>query len=484
VSEPVHYEPSLESLRRHPVPGWYHDAKLGIFIHWTLAAVPGFAPREHDITQLLRTRYRDFFALSPYAEWYENSLRFPWSPAARHHLTQHGGRAYAEFKDAWVAALEGWDPAEWARRFAAAGARYVVLVAKHHDGFCLWPSTVAHPHRSGWCAPRDCVGELAAAVRAVGLRFGVYYSGGLDWTFDATPIRSFGDLGAAIPGGRYPAYAEAQLRELVERLRPDVLWNDIAWPGDLESFVRVVAHYYEQVPEGVVNDRWLTASVLTRAMRLRPLRWLADRLLERRIQRPDADVTPPPSRHFDVRTPEYAVFPEVRREKWECVRGMDRSFGFNRASHPEDFLSRDELIHGLVDIASKNGNLLLNVGPRGCDAAIPEPQQQRLDWLGSWTSRYGEAIYGTRPWRRAEGRTRDGLSVRFTQGSECIYAIVLGLRDRHELVLEGLGLGDGARVRRVGGQDLRWKHEGSDLCIALDPMPDEPAHAFELRGVR
>jgi alpha-L-fucosidase len=484
VSEPARYQPSLESIRRHRVPDWYHGAKLGIFIHWTLAAVPGFAPREHDITELLRTRYRDFFALSPYAEWYENSLRFPWSPAARHHRELHGDRSYAEFKDAWVAALERWDPTEWAARFAAAGARYVVLVTKHHDGFCLWPSGVQHPHRSGWCAPRDCVGELAEAVRGAGLRFGIYYSGGLDWTFDARPIRTLGDLAAAIPGGRYPAYAEAQVRELVERLRPDVLWNDIAWPGGLRSFARVVAHYYQHVPEGVINDRWLTASALTRAMKLRPLRWLADRLFERRVQRPDADVTPPPSRHFDVRTPEYAVFPEVRREKWESVRGMDRSFGFNRASRPEDFLTREDLIHGLVDIASKNGNLLLNVGPRGCDAAIPQPQQQRLDWLGSWTSRYGEAICGTRPWRRAEGHTREGLGVRFTQDTDRAFAIVLGRPEGRELVIRDLALREGAGVRRVGGHDLRFRLEGGDLWIDLDELPDEPAHAFELRGIR
>jgi alpha-L-fucosidase len=466
------------------VPDWYHDAKLGIFVHWTLAAVPGFAPREADITELLRTRYRDFFALSPYAEWYENSLRFPWSPAAGHHREHHGGRPYAAFRDAWVAALEGWDPAVWAARFAAAGARYVVLVAKHHDGFCLWPSAVANPRRSDWYAPRDCVGELAAAVRAAGLRFGVYYSGGLDWTFDATPIRSFGDLAAALPGGSYPAYAEAQVRELVEGLQPDVLWNDIAWPGGRESFVRVVAHYYANVPEGVINDRWLTASALSRAMRLRPLRWLADRWLERRVQRPDVDLTPPPSLHFDARTPEYTAFPDVRPEKWESVRGMDRSFGFNRASLPGDFLSREELVHGLVDIVSKNGNLLLNVGPRGSDATIPELQCQRLDWLASWTSRYGEALYGTRPWRRPEGRTGEGLPVRFTRSGDRVYAVVLGRPSGRELVLRDLTPGAGASVRRVGGAELGWTQVRGDLRVELDPLPDEPAHAFELGGLR
>jgi len=482
----VKYEATLESVRRHPVPDWYHDAKLGIFIHWSLSSVPGFATREHDITELMRERPGEMNALSPYAEWYENALKFPDSPAAKHHREVHGGRPYAEFREAYEKGLASWRPEAWAERFAAAGARYVVLVTKHHDGYCLWPSRVANPRRPGWCCPRDLVGELAAAVRARGMRFGVYYSAGLDWTFDGRRIAGIGDLMAAIPGGDYPAYADAQMRELIECVRPDVLWNDIAWPGDPASFYRLVADYYNAIPEGVINDRWLAANWLTRAVKLAPVRALVDRVLTRAVrkafEKPDAKFAPPPPPHYDARTPEYAVFAESRPEKWECVRGMDKSFGYNRMSLPSDFLSREALIHSLVDITSKNGNLLLNVGPRGEDAEIPEPQLERLGWLASFTQRNGEALYGTRPWRRAEGATAEGVPVRFTQRDGTLYAILLGRPSGPAVTLEDLPLPARASARLLGGPALPVSRKGTDLVVDLPPaaLPDEPAHAIAL----
>ena len=266
-------------------------------------------------------------------------------------------------------------PTLWAERFAAAGARYVVLVTKHHDGYCLWPSRVANPRRPGWACPRDLVGELAAAVRARGMRFGVYYSAGLDWTFDGRRIAGIGDLDGRDPARRLPGLRRRADARADRARAPDVLWNDIAWPGDQASFYRLVADYYNAIPEGVINDRWLAANWLTRAMKLAPVRAVVDRVLTRAVrkafEKPDAKFAPPPPPHYDARTPEYAVFSESRREKWECVRGMDKSFGYNRMSRPEDFLSREALIHSLADITSKNGNLLLNVGPRGEDAADP-----------------------------------------------------------------------------------------------------------------
>ncbi len=480
LGPPARYEPTLESVRRHPVPDWYHDAKLGIFIHWSLSSVPGFAAREYDIAELFRDHLDEMQPLSPYAECYQNALRFPGSPAAQYHRDVYGDRPYDAFREDYLNGLAQWRPELWAERFAAAGARYVVLVTKHHDGFCLWPSRVPHPRKPGWYAPRDVVGELAAAVRARNMRFGVYYSAGLDWSFDARRIASLGDLMAALPLGDYPAFADAQLRELVERYRPDVLWNDIAWPGDQASFLRLVADYYNTLPEGVINDRWLAASWLTRAVKLAPLRALVDRLVMRRLDRSKGLTLPRPP-HCDARTPEYKVFDEIRPEKWECVRGMDKSFGFNRASRPEDFLSRETLIHSLCDIVSKNGNLLLNVGPRGEDAQIPEPQLERLDWLASFTSRSGEALYGTKPWQRAEGTSADGIPVRFTQKAGTLYAILLGRPDGLSLTLKDVTLPAGARARLLGGGNPSILKKGTDLELQFSaPLPDEPAHAIAL----
>ena len=180
----------LTTLRRHRVPTWWRDAKLGIFVHWTPASVPGFAPVDTEIGDLFQSDQPDALANSPYTEWYENSLRFPDSAVARHHREIYGNRPYTEFARDWEAGLEQWDPDEWAARFVATGARYLVFVAKHADGYSLWPSDVRHPHRPQWHSTRDVVGEMAEAARGVGLRFGVYYCGGLDWSFEPRPMGS------------------------------------------------------------------------------------------------------------------------------------------------------------------------------------------------------------------------------------------------------------------------------------------------------
>jgi alpha-L-fucosidase len=485
ASAPPGFEPTLASLRTHAVPGWYHDAKLGIFIHWTMAAVPAFAPREMDILEALRTRYDDLQAHSPYVEWYENSLRLPDSAVARHHREHYGDRPYAAFRGEFEAGgIARFDPGAWADAIADAGARYAVFVTKHHDGYCLWPTGVANPKRPGWASRRDCVGELAQAVRGRDVRFGLYYSGGLDWTWNPTPVRTIAETMASMPGGAYPAYADAQVRELVARYAPDVLWNDIAWPTGPDALWRLFADYYAAVPEGVVNDRWLTASWVTKALRFRPFTKLADRFVRRQVQLGKADLTPPKPPHCDTRTPEYAVFPTARSEKWECVRGIDKSFGYNKYSEEKDFLTERELIHSLADIVSKNGNLLLNVGPRGEDGAIPEPQRRRLAWLGAWLRTNGAAIYGTRPWRRAEGTTRESIPVRFAAKGDTVYAILLGTPPGATVTLEGVIPADGARIEVLGRGAVAWHADGPDCRVELGaPLPDAVAHALAISRV-
>jgi alpha-L-fucosidase len=135
---------------------------------------------------------------------------------------------------------------------------------------------------------------------------------------------------------------------------------------------------------------------------------------------------PPKPEFFDVRTPEYTTYDEIQTVPWECVRGMDHSFGFNRASTPEDFITREDLLWSLADIVAKGGNLLLNVGPRGEDAQIPEPQGERLEWLGEFTSQSGEALFGTRPWLIAEGATEGGAEIRYSADANAVHALVRG----------------------------------------------------------
>jgi len=399
----------------------------------------------------------------PYTEWYGNSLRFPDSPVAQHHRAVYGSRTYESFAADWEAGLEQWDPDAWAARFATTGARYVVLVTKHMDGYCLWPSAVPNPRQPGWNCRRDVVGELAEAVRGAGMRFGIYYSGGLDATFNDRPIGSIAQMLDAVPRGDYPAYADAQVRELIDRYAPSVLWNDIAWPTEGKQLWPLFEHYYERVPDGVVNDRWMPWSPLLGVTRYEVARSALDAVMQRQARR-DSGVIPPRPPHFDVRTPEYVVFDDVQSRPWECVRGMDQSFGYNAQSKEEHFLAHNELLWMLTDIVAKGGNLLLNVGPRGVDAQLPDEQVTRLEWLAEWVVPHSDALAATRPWVRPGTTTADGYPVRYTARDQTVYAF---LRDASAaVVLSDLRATPTTAVTTLAGAALRWT--GSPEGIAVD----------------
>jgi alpha-L-fucosidase len=459
------YAPTLESLNSRPLPAWYDEAKFGIFIHWGMFAIPGFASGAGSISDAFKTDYDRAVAMTPYTEWYANAIKVAGSPSAAFHKANYGDAPYEAFREPFLSGLKAWDAAAWAQSFREAGARYVVLVTKHHDGFCLWPSGVANPEQAGWDAGRDLVGEIAAAVRAEGLRFGVYYSGGIDWSFNPEPLMTMADFMGSTPGGAYPAYAEAQVRELIARYEPSVLWNDISWPGDETQLFRLFADYYAAVPDGVVNDRWVRAST---ALRDKAARAALDERIKARIARDPAafdGIIPQPIPHSDFRTPEYARFLDIQPKKWEATRGMSHSFGFNRNDREQDYTPAQTLIGDFIDAVSKNGALLLNVGPMA-DGTIPQPQADRLKAFGAWLGDNGSAIYGARPWRQAEAVTDTGLAVRITQTTGAVNLIVLGSPAGERLVVKGLAL-DGAAQLIADGSPARIAAQGEDSVITL-----------------
>ncbi|MBK9179388.1 MAG: alpha-L-fucosidase [Acidimicrobiales bacterium] len=445
----------MDDLADRPLPAWFDDAKLGIFVHWTAAAVPAFAPVGPSPFDLAESRgWEEAFARSPYVEWYQNSLAIEGSPVWEHHRAVYGDLPYEAFVRTFQAGHAGWRPDLWADLFARAGARYVVLVTKHHDGFCLWPTRTPNPRRADWCARRDLVGELAAEVRARGMRFGTYYSGGLDWTFGGPPIDSFPAMIRAIPqSDEYRAYADAHWRELVERYEPALLWNDIGYPAsaDLPALFR---DYLARVPDGVINNRFDF------------------------VRQSSGDL------HADFVTPEYSTEAPPAGRKWEACRGIGTSFGFNRQEGDADHLPAAELVRLFADVVGRGGNLLLNVGPTGA-GAVPWLQAQRLLALGQWLHVNGQAAYGTRPWATPAGRTADGLDVRYTVGDGGLHAMVLGVPTAAEVVLEGLGVAAHAEVRLLGRSDtLPWEQLDRGLLVRLPEVPDEqPAWALRITPV-
>ena len=205
---------------------------------------------------------------------------------------------------------------------------------------------------------------------------GLYYSGGYDWTYNGYVMHRPADAVLATPpSDEYRDYATAHVRELIDRYAPSVLWNDICWPGG-GNLAELFAHYYNTVDDGVINDRWIESSTLRNTVADTVTGAVGDvmQAVWKFIPADKKTLTFPGAKHFDFTTPEYAKPESILEKKWESTHGVGHSFGANRNERPEDILTTTDLVRSFCDIISKNGNLLIGIGP-GPDGVIPEEQQ-------------------------------------------------------------------------------------------------------------
>lgn len=449
------YAPTTESLSTHPLPGWYADGKLGIFVCWGLYSVPGWA--QGTKLTLEETIAKDgaitWFRNNPYAEWYLNSLKLEGSSTWQHHRSTYGENfSYADFIPDFDRESAKWNPEEMAELFKQVGAAYVVLVTKFHDGFLLWPSETPNPFRPDFMSKRDIVGELTKAVKARDMKMGFYYSSGLDWTFNDRTIGNLQDLFLAVPqDSAYVRYMDNHWRELMDRYDPQVLWADIGSPAAYDP-KPLIADFYNKNPEGVVNNR--------HKMELTPTGFGS-------------------SVHFDFSTPEYQVLDTISLKKWETVRGIGLSFGFNQTEDVSTFLSSDALVDMFIDIVSKNGNLLLNVGPKA-DGSIPPGQKERLIALGNWYQANNDAIRGTRPWKVATAIGAGKERVRFTSKGDQVFLIALDRPADGTLVIDGVPFDSVKRITAVNsGKSVPFSWKQGVLRLKISG-PESYAYAFRI----
>jgi alpha-L-fucosidase len=427
------YQPTTESLRKHKAPQWFEDAKFGIFIHWGPYAVPAFHEWYVEFISP-KAQFGFMYGGPPYTatrdnlpeELFRAGIR---EEAYRYHLQNWGPNfAYDDFIPMFKA--EKFDPDAWARLFQEAGARYVVFTAKHGDEFAMWPSKFTKRNAMEMGPHRDLAGDLTRAVRKLGLKMGFYHN--TTYTF----------WDPRYPGRDWVQYMNNSIKELIDLYHPDILWGDVRvgpvrdargnpLPADYWGSKEVLAYFYNHSPnpeEVVANDRWGLDT--------------------------DGKIL------GDFHTPERTRMQRISLEKWETCDSLDpTSWGYNRRLPISQYMTANELVDYLVDVVSKNGNLLINVGPTA-EGVIPPVMQQTLRGVGEWLRVNGEAIYGTRPWETF----KDG-NVRFTRKGNTLYAIALEWPEE-ELRLTSLAGKPVLKVELLGSSEpIAWKAEPDALVI-------------------
>uniref|UniRef100_A0AAU2UY42 alpha-L-fucosidase n=1 Tax=Streptomyces sp. NBC_00003 TaxID=2903608 RepID=A0AAU2UY42_9ACTN len=418
------FTPTDGSLSSHQAPYWFQDAKFGIFIHWGVYSVPAWAPVGVQ-----------------YAEWYWAQMQDPNNPTYAYHRKTYGESFnYDDFIPRFTA--ERFDPRSWVELFRDAGAQYHVLTSKHHEGFALWDTKVSDRNAVKMGPKKDLVRALFDASKqyAPQLHRGLYFSMP-EWFNPDSPWQGHGPRNpytlqplpytGYTPGKDYIKDLQApQMLELVEGYDPEILWCDIGGANDSH---RVLAEYFNHAKH---RSRPIEVTVNNRS-----------------------GIGP-----HDFTTPEYATYDTVVTAKWEASRGLDPfSYGYNQATPDDRYMSTEEVVHTLVDIVSKNGNFLLDIGPRA-DGTIPEIMQLRLRETGQWLRTNGEAIYGSTYWARMP---QLGADLRFTIRPGRAFYIHSLVKPGATLTVEApVPIRAGDRVTMLGhGRPLTWRTSGSGLVI-------------------
>lgn len=438
---------SWKSLQNYRIPPWYEDAKFGIFIHWGVYCVPAFSN-----------------------EWYPTQMYEEGSSAYQHHLALWGPHRKFGYKD-FIPMFKAkrFCASRWASLFKKAGAKFVVPVAEHHDGFAMYDCGFSKWKAVRMGPKRDIINELAGAVRAQGMIFGLsshraehwwFFKGGTKFNSDVSDPRYRDFYGPAQPRETQPDKTFlndwlARTCELVDNYQPQIVWFDwwIEEPAFAPYLQKFAAYYYNRAAQW---EKGVAINYKNKAF---------------------ADG----SAVFDI---ERGQLTDIRPHLWQTDTSISKnSWGY--ITHHE-YKTAGSIIGDLADIVSKNGALLLNIGPKP-DGTIPEQEEQILLQIGQWLAINGEAIYATRPWRIfGEGPTqivsgafndvkRTGFTsedIRFTTKGNALYAIILGWPQNGTITIRSLATGsvfypgEIAQVELLGSTTApKWSRNGGGLIV-------------------
>lgn len=469
------YKDTWESLQQYHVPEWYEKVKFGIFIHWGVYSVPAFG-----------------------SEWYSRNMYIQGSREYEHHIKTYGPHKDFGYKDFIpMFKAEKFRPEEWAELFKAAGAQYVVPVAEHHDGFQMYDSELSKWNAKNMGPKRDVLGDLFGEFKKEGLISGAsnhrvehwFFMGhGRDFDSDIKDPLNRGDLywPAMKEGDHHDLFSEpvpseeyledwlCRCCEIVDKYRPKIVYFD--WwiqHSSVKPYLRKFAAYYydraEEWGEEVVINYKHDAFAFGTAV-------------------------------VDI---ERGQFSEAKPYIWQT----DTAVAKNSWCYTEgnEYKTSTQIICDLVDIVSKNGRLLLNVGPKA-DGTIPDEDRKILLEIGAWLKINGEAVYGSKPWRRSgegptkiiEGQFADSEAkrftsedIRFTVNNGCIYAVCLNMKGKDRVRIRSLAETADANKPEFSGiiKDVsvlgrdsapEWTRDKDGLDIRTETVNDDKPVVFKI----